>query len=607
MCGIAGHIGPRRIDDGRIAATLELMRLRGPDHSDVARLDAGNTQVLLLHSRLSIIDLDPRANQPMTRDGCTLSFNGEIYNYRELRNDLESRGIAFTTDSDSEVLLASYLAHGESCVEQFEGMWAFALYDSRAHTLLLSRDRFGEKPLYLLDTPDGLFFGSEIKHLVALSGQRPSVNRKHIARFLVNGYKSLYKSDEEFFDGVRRLPPATHLHIDAAGRQTSRRFWSPPTTAPNAAGFEETVAAVRERLVESVALRMRADVPVAFCLSGGVDSGALASIATKRLNREIATFSIIDRDKRYDESANISRTVDDLGCENVAIEIPRHGVLDRLTRLVAYHDAPVYTLSYYVHALLSEAIADCGYRVVLSGVGADELFTGYYDHFNLHLFEMRDHERFDACESAWTQHVRPIVRNPHLQQPRLYFERPAFRDHIYLNRETFAEMLRVDFDEPFSETRYCKSLLRNRMLNELLHETVPPILHDDDLNSMRCSLENRSPYLDSKLCELAFAIPPEHLIRDGRAKSVLRAAVAGWLNDDVRLDRRKVGFNAAFHSVVNVDCPQTRACLLDDGPIFELVDRERIAALLAESEIPNSISKFLFAFVGARIFLDMHG
>ncbi|RMF85021.1 MAG: asparagine synthase, partial [Planctomycetota bacterium] len=365
--------------------------------------------------------------------------------------------------------------------------------------------------------------------------------------------------------------------------------------------------AVRERLVESVELRMRSDVPVAFCLSGGVDSGALASIAAKRLRRRIATFSIIDGDKRYDESDNIRRTVADLECENVAIEIPRRGALDRLRRLVEYHDAPVYTLSYYVHALLCEAIAERGYRVVISGVGADELFTGYYDHFNLHLYEMRDRPGFADAEAAWTRHVRPLVRNPHLQNPRLYFDDPAFRGHIYLNRDLFADMLCAGFDEPFTEQRYCDSLLRNRMLNELLHETIPPILHEDDLNAMRCSLENRSPYLDTRLCELACAIPPEHLIRDGRAKAVLREAVAGWLNDEVRLDRRKVGFNAALRSVIDIDDPETRACLLDDGPIFEMVERERIASLLVEREIPNSVSKFLFAFVGARIFLDLHG
>ncbi|RMF82808.1 MAG: asparagine synthase (glutamine-hydrolyzing), partial [Planctomycetota bacterium] len=228
MCGIAGYIGSQRIDDARIAATLERMRARGPDHQCHTRIDADGTQALLLHSRLSIIDLDPRANQPMTRDGCTLVFNGEIYNYRELRRDLEARGFAFQTDSDSEVLLASYLAHGAECVRWFEGMWALAIYDARTRSLLLSRDRFGEKPLYLLDTPDGLYFGSEIKLLTALSGRRLTVNGRHIARFLVNGYKSLYKTDGEFFEGVRRLSAATNLRIDSAGRRCEQRYWRPP-------------------------------------------------------------------------------------------------------------------------------------------------------------------------------------------------------------------------------------------------------------------------------------------------------------------------------------------------------------------------------------------
>ncbi|MBN1343217.1 MAG: asparagine synthase (glutamine-hydrolyzing) [Phycisphaerae bacterium] len=606
MCGIAGYIGPAHIDDARLEEALSKMVLRGPDHRDLLHVEDGDLNVYLLHSRLSIIDLDPRANQPMTRDGCTLIYNGEIYNYRELRKELESAGAVFTTDSDTEVLLRAYIQYGPACVERFEGMWAFAIHDARNKTVMLSRDRFGEKPLYLLNAHGGLFFGSEPKLLYALSGERPAVNLRHLARYLVNGYKALYKTDELFFQHLRELPPSTNAVIDRDLAESRGRYWT-PTCHVRPMSLQDAIEAVRERLIRTVELRLRADVPIAFCLSGGVDSGALASIAAKKLGCQVSTYSIIDRDERYDESRNVNLTVADLGCENESIEIPKTGALDHLAKLVDYHDAPVCTLSYHVHSFLSEAIAARGYKVVVSGTGADELFTGYYDHFNLHLYELRDHPDYDRYRREWETHMQPKVRNPHLRRADLYWNQPDFRGHIYLNNDEFAAMLQTDFWEEFGEARYCDSLLRNRMLNELMHECVPPVLHEDDLNSMRCSLENRSPYLDSELFDLAYSIPPEHLIRNGYGKYVLREAVAGILNDPVRLDRRKVGFNAAFRSVVDTTCPATRARLLDDGPVFDLVDRGKIEKLLDKEPLPNSYSKFLFSFVNAKLFLERFG
>ncbi len=603
MCGIAGYIGPRWLDDARIDATLESLRLRGPDARDFAHLLRGDTHVYLLHTRLAIIDLDERANQPMTRGPLTVAYNGEIYNYRELRDELERDGPGFETESDTEVLLRAYQRFGPGCVDRLEGMWAFALFDAQRSLLLLSRDRFGEKPLWLRRDAGGLYFASTPPALFALSGETPRVNHRQVCRYLVNGYKSLYKTDERFFEGIEELSAATSLAIQLDGRETRTRYWLPRAGRFNGS-FEDAAAEVRTRLTQSLRLRLRADVPVAFCLSGGVDSGALASLAVKQLGVSAATFSIIDHDPRYDESDNIRRTVADLGCSNVAIEPPRVGTLDRLAGLIEQRAAPLLTLSYYVHALLSETIAQHGYRVALSGTGADELFTGYYDHFNLHLHELRGRPGHAAAVNAWHAHIAPLVRNPHLQRADLYDRDPGFREHIYLNRERFAALLKVPFNEGFFEQPYCPSLLRNRMLNELLHETVPPILHEDDANSMRVSVENRSPYLDSRLVELACALPAEYLIADGYAKRVLRAALAGVLEDAVRLDRRKVGFNVAFRSIIDSRDAAVRDRLLADGPIFELVDRAGIERLLDEDPLPNSLSKFLFYFVNARLFLD---
>ena len=606
MCGIAGYMGRRRVDLSRIHETLELMKNRGPDHQGFKVFESSNSVVALLHSRLGIIDLDARSNQPFTRGEASLVFNGEIYNYIELREELKKKGIRFTTESDTEVLLESYLAWGEACVEKFEGMWSFAIYDPKQGKLFLSRDRFGEKPLYLLETPEGFYFASETKFIPSLAGIPLRINERHLLRYLVQGFRVLHKEDETFFQQVKEVPPATNLVVKRDLKPRASRYWVPRVRTNERMKLNEAVEGFREGLLQSMKLRLRSDVPMAFCLSGGVDSAALTSIAAKCFGYEVASFSIVDQDKRYDESENIRATVEDLGCRNTIFEISRDGFLERLKRLIRYHDAPLYTISYYIHAFLSEAISRDGYKVVASGTGADELVTGYYDHFILHLFEMRNHPEYSKCLEDWKTYVKPFVRNPHLQNPELYFNQSNFRDHLYLNHEVFAGLLKEEFKEEVTERFYSNSLLRNRMLNELFHEIVPPILHEDDLNSMAYSVENRSPYLDSRLFEFAYSIPAEFLIREGYNKYILREAVRGILNEKVRQDRQKKGFNASMASLVDFRNKSERDALLDDGEIFEYLDREKLENFLTHlpDPIPNSYSKFLFNFVNARIFLE---
>jgi asparagine synthase (glutamine-hydrolysing) len=604
MCGIAGYIGSEAIDRGRISAALRLMNHRGPDHQAHAVFQNGDQNTVLLHARLKIVDLDARANQPFKIGEYALTYNGEIYNYVELRRELERLGAKFTTSSDTEVLLRAYIQWGEDCVKHFEGMWSFVIYDGKAKKTMISRDRFGEKPLYLLRLPDGIYFGSEIKFLKALSGFSLSVNMQHLSRYLVNGYKSLYKTKETFFEEVAEFPRETSMIIDAAGRERMVNYWN-PSCEERSMMLPEAIGGFRERLIDSVRLRLRSDVPMAFCLSGGVDSAALASIAAKQFKYDVATFSLVDPDERYNEYENIKATIDDLKCKHTIIELSTENTLERLRRLVDYHEGPIATISYYIHSFLSEAIAKQGYKVACSGTGADELVTGYYDHYSLHLYEMRDHPQFNAYLSDWQKYVAPVVRNPYLQNPKLYFDNPSGRDHIYLNRQEFATCLQEPFDEPFDEKDFCPSPLRNRMMNEMFEESIPVILHEDDLNSMMYSVENRSPYLDTRLFEFSYAIPAEHLIRDGYNKYILREAVKGILNETVRTDRQKKGFNASINSVIDFKNRATREYLLDDSPVFDLVKKDAIERLLNQNQpLANSYSKFMFSFINAKMFLE---
>jgi len=611
MCGLAGAISPQPLAAERVDAALKTLANRGPDASGTGTYTIGDKSLCLIHTRLAIIDLDPRANQPFELGGLVLVYNGEIYNYVEIRQQLEELSVQFKTNSDTEVLLAAYRQWGESCFERFEGMWSLALFDSENQSLILSRDRFGEKPLYTWLVGDTLYFASEIKTLAALAGCKPDVNSDQVLRYLVNGYKFLYKQPQTFFDGVREFPAAHLADLTDAKHPAPRPYWHLRFEARDMS-MSEALDGARQHLFDSVKLRLRADVPLAFCLSGGVDSTILAAIAAKTFNQDIHCFSIIDSDERYDERENIQAMVDWLECKHVRVETSRDGFFDRLERLVAYHDAPVATISYYMHAFLSEAIQANGYKVAISGTAADELYTGYYDHYSMWLAHMHGVAAndpsidFEQLVADWRDGMGGFVQNPQLQDPLAFVENPGQRGHIVLDRDLFANFLKVPFNEGFSERSFADDLLRNRMMNELFEEVIPVILHEDDRNSMLHSVENRSPFLDRNLVEFMASVPTRHLIHDGYQKWLLRASGAGLMPDQVRLDKRKRGFNASIESLVDCEDKETRERLMADGPIFDYVNRDAVEQFISQEMTSNSFSKFLFSFISAKLFFEHH-
>lgn len=607
MCGIAGYVGREQLDPVRVQRCLALMRRRGPDAAAERHWVNGvGRHVHLLHTRLSIIDLDPRANQPFQIGSRWLVYNGELYNYVELKRELAAHGFTFSTESDTEVLLRAVDHFGWSVLDQCEGMWALAVYDEADGSLVLSRDRFGEKPLFLFRDDSGFYFGSEVKFISALLNQKLRVNIDHLYGYLVNGYKGLYKDGRSFFEGLSELSPGSMIRLDASGAAgATTRYWTPQYCPDDRLSYADAVAGVREQLIRSVKLRLRADVPLAFCMSGGVDSNALISIAKNVFQYDVHGFTIVNSDARYEEQEMVDYAVRALGIRHTAIPVNTAQFLAKLSELVRQHDAPVYTITYFAHWLLMRSIAEHGYRISVSGTAADELFTGYYDHHLAFLYEVRtDLAQHAAARQAWLEHIYPIVRNPHLGNAELFIRDPAFREHIFLNANEFARYLIRDWFEPFTEARFTADLLRNRMMNELFHEAVPVILHEDDLNAMYFSIENRSPYLDRELFEFCYRIPTRHLIRDGYAKAILRDSMEGIVPERVLTSRRKVGFNAPIFSFLDVRNPEVRAYLLDGSPIFEHVRREKIEALISKEYLPNSESKFLFYFLTSKMFLE---
>jgi asparagine synthase (glutamine-hydrolysing) len=606
MCGIAGYYGPEALDPARIEACLERMGRRGPDASGSYRhVTREGRHVDLLHSRLSIIDLDPRSNQPFRDGSKVIAFNGEIYNYLELKQRLKAGGRAFRTHGDTEVLIAALGAEGPAALDRCDGMWAFACFDEVDGTLLLSRDRFGEKPLFLYERGGGVFFGSEIKFIIALAGAAPALNEDKLRHYLVNGYRALFKGSDSYFQGVDSLPAASVETIDARGARSRSRYWDFRFRPDADMTYSAAVDELRAILIDSVKLRLRADVPIAFCMSGGVDSNSLVAIAKKVLGYDVHGFTIANTDSRYEEMELVDLAVKELGVRHTPIRLSTEGFLPKLRGLVEYHDSPVATISYYVHWLLMESVRDHGYKISVSGTAADELFTGYYDHHLAYLKEAEpDADLYAESLAAWRRHILPVVRNPHFRDPRLFSADPGFRGHLYMESDGFSRYLRKPWSGPFTEADYTPDLLRNRMLNEMFHEVVPMILHEDDLNAMFFSIENRSPFLSRDLFEFSLRVPTRHLMRDGYTKALLRDAMAGVVPEPILRARKKVGFNAPVLDLLDVKSPKVREYLLDDGPVFERVDRKAIEALIGKPAISDGENKFLFSFLSAKSFLE---
>ncbi|MBA64964.1 MAG: asparagine synthase (glutamine-hydrolyzing) [Candidatus Marinimicrobia bacterium] len=608
MCGIAGYIGKKRIDKHLINHTLGLMKNRGPDNQSANDFQTNDIYVYLLHSRLSIIDMNERSNQPFRNKNHSLIFNGEIYNYIELRNDLKKKGHHFRTNSDTEVLIKSYEEYGQKCVQYFNGMWSFAIWDENERVLFLSRDRFGEKPLFIYQTNHGLYFGSEIKFIQSLSKNKTEINLSMLTNYLGLGYKSLNKKNQTFFKQVFQLGYGTNLLVNNKLNIKKNRYWEPVYSPDKKINIHDAIEGTREHLLNSMKIRLRSDAPMAFCLSGGIDSSSLVSIAKKHFNYSVNTFSIIDKDIRYNEKENIINTIEDNGCGSNLIELGYDNMINRLENLVEYHDSPISTISYLIHSMLSEKISEQDIRVAFSGTGADEIFTGYYDHFLLHLNEIKqDKSLFIKNLNFWKSDINPLISNPMIKDSHLFINNPKFRGHIYDDSDIFSKYLTNPINTNFNEECYTPNLMRNRMLNEMFHEITPVILHEDDLNSMYYSIENRSPYLDPALFDFAYKIPGKFLINNGFSKFILRQAMKGILNDKVRLDRTKKGFNTSFYSIFNIDDKNFYDYLLDpSSDIFQIINRNMIKELFNNRNTKNSYSKFLFNFINSKIFLDQN-
>jgi len=604
VCGIAGYTGAAPPDEPAVQWCLRLMKRRGPDAAGVVReLTTSGESLLLLHSRLAILDRHDRANQPMRRGQHLLAMNGQLFNYREIRDCLTREGHAFSTESDTEVLLAQLSENGLEGLDACEGMWAFA-WHRRGGPLVLCRDRFGEKPLYLLRVDHGVYWGSEIKFIRALAREPVTPDTKQIQRYLARGYKFVCGRSRTFWSGVSELEPGTALVIHGRSDMEPLHYWRPAFETDENMTLDEAVDGVGLRLREAVRIRLRADAPIAFCMSSGVDSNSLIGLARSLHQSDMHGFTIASHDGRYDEADGAINLARQAGIRHTMMRPSAGEFLDGMCTLARHHDAPVLTVSYYLHWLLMRTIASEGYRVVISGTGADELLTGYLDHHLLWLESQRGRPEHALHVKAWEKNIAPLVRNADLLNPRLYRDQDRANPALESERRLAESYLHDPEDDPVPDCCYTSDGLRNRMLNELFLQVVPAILHEDDLNAMYYSMENRSPFLDRQLAEFCFKIPTQHLMKDAYTKYPLRAAMRGQVHSDALWNRRKVGFNGSTRELLDPKSPAVTATILDTPAVFDFVQRDKVEALLAKESHTDAENKLLFSIISAQAFLS---
>jgi asparagine synthase (glutamine-hydrolysing) len=489
-------------------------------------------------------------------------FNGEIYNYIELRAELRSRGYNFRSESDTEVILAAYAAWGEGCLARFSGMWAFALWDSFERTLFCARDRFGIKPFYYAWQDGNFAFASEIKSLLPLMASSPSANPGIIYDFLVNGWTD--HTQETFFQAIYQLPTAHYLRL-RDGQLTVRCYWALDpdrrVELPSDSAYAEQFLAL---FTDAVRLHLRSDVTVGTCLSGGLDSSSIVHVANRLLIAEHTlpahlagerqkTFSAAFEDSHFDERPYIDQVLAATGAESNLVFPSGKRLMEVLPDIIWHQDEPFGSTSLFAQWSVMEKVAERRVKVLLDGQGADELLAGYPYYFYYFWGALAQSGKWSTLfqevaayhkkyELSLIHIILGIGKNfvpPCLVRWARRFRREGVNLGIVGLNPDFAQQFHQRFSAPY--------VWRGNRFEDYLHSSLmayslPALLRYEDRNSMAHSIEARVPFLDHRLVEFVFGLPVSQKIRKATTKVVLRQAMQGILPEEVRQRRDKMGF-----------------------------------------------------------------
>ncbi|MCU0624465.1 MAG: asparagine synthase (glutamine-hydrolyzing) [Gemmatimonadaceae bacterium] len=626
MCGLYGMLA---LDSSATPTEAQLRRIgdaihhRGPDDGGVlARGPIG-----LSFRRLAILDLEPTGHQPMLDEDADLAivFNGEVFNYLELRAELAAKGHVFRSSGDTAVVLAAYKEWGAECLTRFVGMFGIILCDFRRQRLLVARDRFGVKPVYVHRTAQALEFASEIKAIRASGLRTAARNDARFAALLAHGRADALPMDRETFaEGIQSIPPGTYWDVPFSGAVREVRYWAPPSE-PDAMPFDRAVTEYRERFDTSVRLRMRADVPVGVMLSGGVDSTSIACTMAELLGpaagRTMPLHAFCYQSEDFDESPQLEATIAQTGATVHRMSLTPEAIWDSIPAVLWHHDEPVHGPSVLMGFELYRVARAHGVIVVLGGQGADETAGGYGTFFNHMLVslalsgrigELRREVTLEAQRTG--RPARAIWQGLALRLRGQALAGVAGFTERRLQRERFAAPHRAFLTEDFAALVPTLRPVEPRQdLHAVLrfataHGSLAHYLRAEDRSSMAHSIEARVPFLDHRLVEHALRQPATHLMGHGWNKRLVREAMRGRIPEIVRARREKFGFPTSVRRWFAGPWAERAERELLDGPLgatgWLRMDRLR-DALTAHRAGSADHSSLLFTAVQCSIWLRL--
>ena len=575
MCGIAGIILKEKNSLNlceKIALMSDALKHRGPDGEGF--LLAGNqgaipyfnltqnkyqrqdlnyipTELLpnssseaflaFAHRRLSIIDLGETGHQPMCvyDKNIWITFNGEIYNYIELKKELQDLGHIFVSESDTEVILFAYKAWGFSCVEKFNGMWAFCIYDAEKKICFASRDRLGVKPFYYLNQPDYFAFASEQKAFVKSKLLSAKMNKKALHNYLINGLTE--NEPDNFFENVTELWPGTSLVFNISTKEINIRPYYHLSEQINLnndrLSEKQLVEKISETLITAVRLRLRSDVEVGTCLSGGIDSSALAAIITAITGKPLFCFTAIFKNQIFNEENFADIVARRIHAKHYKIEPSFEGFLEELDQLVYSQDSPIWSTSTYAQHKVMALAQQKGIKVVLDGQGADELFAGYHHHF------IAQWDNLFSAGKIFPALKQILSANKTFKNPFSFYIKEHFK-HLYnFNKKNLSLVYPSNFIHQYKIINpfAYQNFVNKQLLDDIYNTRLKAFLKCEDRCSMWHGVESRTPFSDDiDLINLMFSFDGNKKIKDGVSKYLLREAVKNKLPEEIysRYDKR---------------------------------------------------------------------
>ncbi len=629
MCGIAGYISLNNEiipDKRKVKKMTDIIAHRGPD----AEGQWIDERVAFGHRRLSIIDLSENGNQPMVSSDkkYVITYNGEIYNYIELKNELEEMGAHFFSDSDTEVIIEAYRYWGINAFNRFNGMWAFALYDIENSEVILCRDRFGIKPLYYLEKKGIIVFASEIKSIFEVFPEEKIPDETSIFRYLSFSLKEDV-DERTFYKNVKVFSPAKYWRIGLKHDiREEKAYWEIDEKLFYQKWIHgrNPITTFRNLFESAVGLRLRADVEVGACLSGGIDSSSIVGCVSNKYSKKIHTFSSIYDDEDCNEEEYIKVVNNLWKCEAHYIRPEEYEgyFVDYIKKIVYHHDQPIGGASLYSQYMVMNGVYG-NVKVVLDGQGADELFAGYiryYSHYiNDLICEGTLQARIKAIRTLtivkkyWayaiaTMSTDSIVNLVGIKNSFL-FQNDKEVSELKVNRSsrlfTDAFIRQVVSDERIEGIKL-SSNLNTCLCNDVLTYSLPSLLHNEDGNSMAFSIEARVPFMDYRIVEFALALDGNYKIKGSHTKWIVRKACRKYLPEKVYKRKSKLGFPAPFSRWII----EGKSSDFIKEQIFRFADRGIVERDIVETfynmhiEKKSDNTEILFRFFCMELWMQMN-